>query len=270
MTDKKNTPIKLCWWNGKPNFGDGLSQMAVEHASGRPVEWANKWDAEIFAIGSIMRVVRGVCNEPRDLRPVVWGTGIMGPQRMDFVDNIELCAVRGPATAALMGVDLETFGDPGLFASDLSTASVKTTDKIGIIPHIGDFKDKRIMASVEKTLEDSAYKIVDVRNEDPIAVVDDIKSCKYVYSASLHGLIVADSLGIPNTWVQGRAIHGSPRFKFVDYFSSVHRPFLGPIDYDDIAESHKVNVRKKKLGYEDRISELKDGLLNAFPSHMKA
>lgn len=47
--------LKLFWWSDTPNFGDSLSQLLVEYVTGRRVEWASISDADIIALGSIMR-----------------------------------------------------------------------------------------------------------------------------------------------------------------------------------------------------------------------
>ncbi len=57
----------------------------------------------------------------------------------------------------------------------------------------------------------------------PQEVVRDIASCKEVFSSSLHGLVAADSLGIPNRWVELETPHAdvaANRFKFEDYYSA--------------------------------------------------
>lgn len=60
-------PLKLHWWAGKPNFGDALSRAVVARMAGREVAWARPDQAELFAIGSIMHVVRRGLR--RDGRP---------------------------------------------------------------------------------------------------------------------------------------------------------------------------------------------------------
>lgn len=43
-------------------------------------------------------------------------------------------------------------------------------------------------------------------------------ACKYIISSSLHGLICADSICIPNRWIKLSELLGSD-FKFHDYYS---------------------------------------------------
>lgn len=54
----------------------------------------------------------------------------------------------------------------------------------------------------------------------PISVLHDIARCEYILSSSLHGLVVADALGIPNAWILlSDKVHGNG-FKFRDYHSA--------------------------------------------------
>ncbi|RGY81624.1 hypothetical protein DXA18_05515 [Dorea sp. AM58-8] len=56
--------------------------------------------------------------------------------------------------------------------------------------------------------------------DDPLQVVKEIAECRYIISSSLHGLIVADSLGIPNMYlVFGDRLLGDG-YKFEDYYSA--------------------------------------------------
>ena len=62
-------------------------------------------------------------------------------------------------------------------------------------------------------------KFIDVQNE-PETVLKEISECENIISTGLHGLIIADSYGIPNCWCEiSDKILGN-RFKFHDYFSS--------------------------------------------------
>ena len=52
-------------------------------------------------------------------------------------------------------------------------------------------------------------------------MVEAIASCEVVLSQSLHGLIVADALGVPNVWIAPTGDMVGGRFKFDDYFSTL-------------------------------------------------
>ncbi len=265
----QNAPLKLCWWNGK-NFGDALSPLVVSYASGRAVEACDRSESELFAVGSIMiRAQRGFSSEQAH-RPAIWGTGMMGPHRANFVSNVDFFAVRGPATAALLDIPIRVFGDPGLLLADLATTEVKRGQEIGIVPHHGDFKHRSCRAKIAELKKQPGIRIIDTRTHNALAVADEIRSCRHVFSSSLHGLIVADAHGVPSTWVAGRSIHKNASFKFLDYFLSVGRPWKNPIDYDEIllAETQVRNV--DTLTYAEGIVECKAALLDAFPKHLRA
>jgi hypothetical protein len=60
-------------------------------------------------------------------------------------------------------------------------------------------------------------------NQHPVEVVRAIGGAPIVYTSSLHGLIVADALGVPAALLRfsGPKLSGEPEFKYVDYFESV-------------------------------------------------
>jgi hypothetical protein len=61
-----------------------------------------------------------------------------------------------------------------------------------------------------------------------------IQTCGSVISSSLHGLVVADSLGVPSVWVQFRGTRTrrtEGTFKYMDYLESYQqgRNVTGPV-----------------------------------------
>ena len=78
----------------------------------------------------------------------------------------------------------------------------------------------RLVAWARRALVvDSGGDFVDVTG-DPADVIAQIAGCEFVFSSSLHGLVVADSYGIPNCWMtMAPALFGGS-WKFDDYFSA--------------------------------------------------
>ncbi len=60
--------------------------------------------------------------------------------------------------------------------------------------------------------------------QHPSAVIKQIAECECIVSSSLHGLIIADSLGIPNIHVKVTNNLLGDGFKFDDYYSAYHLP----------------------------------------------
>jgi pyruvyltransferase len=114
--------------------------------------------------------------------------------------------------------------------------------------------------------------MIDPRTKDSVYVANQIKECRHLYSASLHGLIVADALGIPNTWVVSKkhAIHSTAEIKFLDYFLSVQRPYVPPITFHELRDHEKSIRANETLSYAASVQACKEGLLAAFPKHLKA
>ncbi|QQA42256.1 polysaccharide pyruvyl transferase family protein [Pelagovum pacificum] len=266
----KQEPLRLSWWSGRPNFGDALSPLVVSHVSGREVILGDRSEVDLFAVGSIMIRARRGYNQPQENRPTIWGTGMMGPHKTDFVDNVDFAAVRGPITASLLGLGQLPFGDPGLILSELAKTEVERGDRVGVIPHHGDFKDPQTKGQIAALPWSDDFVLIDPRNDDPLDVADQIQACRHVFSASLHGLIIADAFGVPNTWVAGREIHSTASFKFLDYFLSVGRTYQAPIGFADIVDAEKSVRSISALGYADGVASSRQALIDAFPERLKA
>ena len=125
--------------------------------------------------------------------------------------------VRGQLTkSCLAKTDVPALGDPGLFARELFGAKKK--QGIGIVPHYTD-KNHPLIKDLEKLKN---VKIIDVERSGA-DVCRDIAGCERILSSSLHGLIVADSFGIPNRRIGLHNKIAGGDFKFRDYASALDR-----------------------------------------------
>ncbi|MCP5072598.1 MAG: polysaccharide pyruvyl transferase family protein [Rhodobacteraceae bacterium] len=259
-------PLKLYWWNDRPNFGDEISRVVTAHASGREVEWAKPKECDLFALGSIIQIARRTHRKPREdgTKPWLWGSGCMGPLRKDFKDNVTIALVRGPITASLMNVDMTVFGDPGLLIAEAMSEEIQGEDRIGLVPHHSQLDDPALASLVKK---EKALRLIDVRG-DALQVCRDIAACRHVISSSLHGLITADSFGVPNTWLNPAGIHQSPTLKFYDYAASVERALPAPLPVDQVAK-YINKLPSGDISYGDGILRSKRALLDHFPGDLK-
>lgn len=228
-------PLKLYWWNETPNFGDRIAQDIVAAVSGREVIWASPADCELFAVGSLFKWIRaGVQSGDPGRRPWVWGSGIMGPLRVDFGKRIRLAAVRGPVTAALLNVSGQVaLGDPGLLIPEVVPRPAARDGAVGIVAHHS--MSLEALAGL-RAGGGRPVRLVDVTQADHLQVVRDIAACDFVLSSSLHGLIVADAYGIPNRWLDPRGIHRNAELKFHDYALAVDRLMGRPLAAAEAAE----------------------------------
>ena len=254
-------PLKLYWWKAVPNFGDALSQLVVAHVSGRAVAHAGPKGAELWALGSLMHVVRQNREEFRR-RPVIWGLGQLGHVPRDVVQHVDIALLRGPIGAALLGVSDVRFGDPGLLAPQALAPAPARTDKIGIVPHYSQLDDPDLKALLAR---EPRLQLIDVGG-DAQDVCHAIASCAHVLASSLHGLIVADAYGVPNTWLKpGTQSH----FKYYDDAASVGRVLAAPLGWQDVPDALR-DLTDDTLPYSDGILAAQEALYQTFPAHMRA
>lgn len=154
------------------------------------------------------------------------------------------------------------FGDPGLLIGDVWPHQRKPNGKIGVVPHHTLMEDTMLRALVAL---DPKYHLIDPRR--PAAeICAEIAACDHVFASSLHGLIVADAYGVPNTWV---APSGQSRLKYLDYAASVGRTMPSPILIEDIPMADMADPWAK-LVYQAGIDACKNALYASFPKHLCA
>lgn len=220
MTD----PINLFWWRGSAvnNFGDELSRIIVERAGNRNVIQSSLEECDLVAIGSVLnRFSQPKILSARDKVLNIWGSGFMRPIPMSTQLDVNILALRGPISGELAAQEQCCFGDPGLLSSRFIDTGTEKKNRWGIVPHFTERKSPFFKDLCDRI---SDCIIVDVTNPDVETVIRQIASCDLIVSTGLHGLIVADSFGIPNVWAQFGEIDQGRELKFKDYFASVERP----------------------------------------------
>lgn len=270
--------IKLYYFNAWPNFGDLLNEDILSSVFKIDFESASFQNADLCCIGSIFDKFITNSNigaEDKEMqkncrtdKPVhIWGTGLM----FDY-DNIEqeavrpfiIHALRGEKTRKRLSYILEediscVLADPGILAP-MIVESCEKKYHVGIVPH-GIDKEEEIFEKMLEYYPNS--KIIDVQNE-PRDVLKEISSCEYIISTSLHGLIAADSYGIPNCWCEiSDRILGNG-FKFHDYFSS----FGTDRDLFDLRNGNLPDTRKDfKCNFKSpqQLHEKQKELIECFP-----
>lgn len=245
----------------KNNFGDLLGpvivnrllkQAGIDPRSGRD-------SRRLLAVGSIMHFARE--------GDVVWGTGVNGRSlelegksaaetqdlSMKF-EQLDVRAVRGPRTRAfLQGKQIavpETFGDPGLLMGALwgrdelmraGGAGSPEARPVTVVPNFHDFAGQSAEPGV-------------VDPQGPLwTVLAAIAASDLVVGSSLHGVVVAESLGIPARLVLS---DNEPLFKYRDYYEGTGRSEFRPAR--SVAEA-------RELGGETLPAWDPQPLLTAFP-----
>jgi hypothetical protein len=197
---------RVYWWNGQNNYGDALTPVLLKHFAGIEAKHVAPHEAELIVTGSI------IGDMPLDWKGIVLGAGKMvaSPDALSMAD---VRALRGPLTGSA-----PVYADPGLLAALLPHPKVVTTGHtVGVIPHYVDSWLADRWAATYSTK--GSTLLIDI-TQHPIDIITQASMCQEIVSSSLHGLILADSLGLPRRWEPCSEVLGDG-FKFRDYGASV-------------------------------------------------
>ncbi len=211
------------------NFGDDASPLLVSRISGLESRRVFPGDKKLLAIGSIL-------HRAKD-GDIIWGSGLKSEDALDEHPggNILVTAVRGPKTLKVLekaGWDIsnvkEMF-DPGvllkhLYADRLAKYDVSKNERFGKIRIVPHFKDELVF----KRQRPDLLKHFISPDGDPLNILESMLGAELVISSSLHGIIFAESLGIPAIWLSSPG--GEAQFKYLDYYEGTSRFGIQPID----------------------------------------
>lgn len=164
---------------------------------------------------------------------IIWGSGVQLPtEEITYKGKIikpkKVLAVRGPLTRKYLlerNIDCpEIYGDPALLFPRYYKPSTEKKYKCGVIPH---FKDKK--SNLVRTLiKNHEFHLIDIQDvTDWRKFINEINSCEFILSSSLHGIIIADAYNIPNSWIEFDN-KNLKRFTFIDYFLAVKKDIEEP------------------------------------------
>jgi pyruvyltransferase len=208
--------VKVYWskcGHGHGNFGDKITPLLLRHY-GIPVEWSPPEHAELIGVGSILEKVS------ENFKGTIWTTGFMHETSRRNFSRARVLGVRGQLTLEKVKCQnrgLTVVGDAGLLCNELARPA-RQKCKLGIIPHFVDIADPMVKALAASS---SDIRLIDICAETS-EVMRAAAECEHILSSSLHGLILADSLGIPNRWLElnrGTEIITGAGFKYRDYYS---------------------------------------------------
>lgn len=260
------------------NAGDLLNKDLVERLSGRQVVCSKVHNADMMAIGGALvgaqygkTVSRRLCQRMLGLlykkKPLyVWGSGFFKDDNHRGMSrsNLKVCALRGAKTRELLeqltGNSYDVpLADAGLLSNLYIQEVPEKEYEVGIIPHFSQ-KDEPGFQKLKSSF--SSACIIDIQQE-PQRVIHQIAQCRYILSSSLHGLIFADGLGIPNLHILGETPLAGGSFKFEDYYSCYglpHEPWS--------LERGIPSVKDIKAGYKvpaEQVQKKQQQLLACFP-----
>lgn len=265
-----NKKIKLFYSlrkNGKVNFGDNINPYLFECITGRLVTHARVSLCDYAAIGSIMEMIQ----ERRyrrlyrfKLTPIkIWGAGCIRPGGAISNFLIEPIVLRGELTRKRLNAANITLGDPGILFNRLHTPQQVKQHKYGIVAHYTD-SGSPVIAQLLEANKHTVLIPVDI---EPLETLKMIGSCECIISSSLHGLVAADSFGIPNYKCSFFGKLDGGDYKFMDYCTGIDRPFchdlkLETLDLDQIVRLNSCDFSYQK-NIENKAVKLEHALVNS-------
>jgi hypothetical protein len=269
--------IKL-YYAKLPNMGDLLNVLLMENYFNLRIKRATPLNCDMSAIGSGLGNFMVSNKLPLKTAQLVsaaisgnvevWGTGFISKATADnsfFRKKMNFHAVRGELSKrrveSILGHKIEAVtADAGLLADLLVSPMKEKKYALGIIPHFRE-QTEPVFAELKDKFSNST--IIDLM-EDPISVIKKIASCEAIISSSLHGLIVADSYGIPNRWI---VVSDKPKgdgFKYHDYYSA-YGIDIEPLDHRN-ASTISINQIVDYYRIEPKmVNEKKALLIDCFP-----
>lgn len=209
----KHNLVKVFYVKWSNNFGDLLTPLILNHY-GLTTVFAYPKKAGATCVGTILSIVKG------DFTGHILGSGWSHFGYQQF-PHATIWGVRGKLSKQYLRISNNvTIGDPGLLCSHLFPIDTKNKKfRLGLIPHESEINDIRIARIREKYPDH--IQIITPTSPNPIKVIEQICSCENIISSSLHGLIIADSYGIPSFRMKLNELDDSGDFKFHDYYSSL-------------------------------------------------
>lgn len=275
--------INLYYCQNIQNLGDELSKYITEKPSLQNTTY-NPHQPKFLTIGSLLNF--DLIHAPN----IIWGTGTISPTATDRLPKIfpikrniplffkrlgnhphtaTVLATRGPLTQKQIlkwGISCpDIFGDPGILLPQIYFPNITKKHKIGVILH---YTQEKLLKSQQ--IHNPDVHLISIQRQGNIAIenfVQELLSCEVIYSSSLHGLILAQSYGIPAQWIQIRnhKIHQNESHKFLDYFLGVNLEPQKPCILENINQvftNDLYHVTPKLQIISEKIS---NKLLQTFP-----
>lgn len=254
LKEKAKKGVNLNYFIKEDNIGDVLSKVVVDWM----LERKNITDSStkiqhLYAIGSVIDA--GIQDA------TIWGSGILDTNRFSRLFKgrvLDIRAVRGPLTKSILidrgyikNNESVPYGDPAILMPLIYTPKIDNLKyKYAFIPHY---------TVVEKQKEIPNVHIISTKTTNYKRFIDEICSSQFVISTSLHGIILAESYGVPAVLM---LVNGNESiFKYYDYYASTGR--ISP----PIVKTVEEGIAFLENNYLSKIdfSEMRKNLIGSFP-----
>jgi len=219
---KRRHTVPVAWVGGH-NWGDKLTPFLTMAYFGKVAY------KPVFSFSPRLVVVGSILGSST-AGGVIWGGGFISYDSVPNGIPERVCAVRGPLSRDIYlrhGIECpEVYGDPAILISSVAPMVGDKKFRYGLIPH---YVDKSSPWLTQELIHDPSVLIIDIEG-DLLKVAEEVASCQFIFSSSLHGLVCADAYNVPNTRiVLSDKVRGGD-FKFLDYRLGVGSEAHVPID----------------------------------------
>jgi len=277
--------VKIFYYYPKNNFGDQLNLYLLDKLFKKEYEFKHPNNANLIMIGSVLEPLILKNDSYKNLfkkiiypKLNIYGSGFISNQKLvheKYIRKLNIHSLRGKLTRDRLSYNLNLnlndicLGDPGLLVSKLNNVEVDKQYSVGIIPHMINLDDNRVEQLNELITNSIIINPLDRVEE----IIQKISKCEIILSNAMHGLIVADSLGIPNKrLILNKELFGGD-YKFMDYYSAFDMNLPDPLILNNLSSKDIINnINKIKFNYNlnyDKIVEIQERLLKSIPDILK-
>lgn len=185
--------MKLVYFQDpKRNFGDDLNPWLWDRLLPGVVD-GDESQGLLLGMGTILEPWFVQDLDPAARKYVLGSGGGMSVPPITLDESWKVHAVRGPLTAAYLGLDPALAAtDPAMCIARHWKRPEKPRGAVGFMPHMGSLR----RWDWEKICRDAGLEYVDPHGE-PLAVLEQIANLKTILTEAMHGAIVADALRVP-------------------------------------------------------------------------
>lgn len=264
--------LNMLTLNSNLNFGDRVNKIFWEKLADKTIYFDSN-ENHFVTTGSILCLVNNKSH--------VFGTGFiseygdMGGGQFESHLSRLICkphlisAVRGPLTRdKILGFDIdcpEIYGDPLMLMPclyepcDVNKTELQKT--VGIIPHYVDSNSDNLK-QLSRALELNHLKVkhIDIRvGENYKQLINQISSCEYIISSSLHGVIMGIMYHKKTIFMEFSDLVLGDGFKFQDFFESIGVKYSNTNIYKEDCLNNIIHVDY------DKVSQTTLSLISAIP-----
>lgn len=248
---KKNR-VNLEWVDNK-NLGDALGPVVYNWMLARKnlnEDSPAYKTAHLYTCGSLIAA--------GDFDAVVWGSGVhvfRNAEKLLFMKgvlNYDIRAVRGPLTRRVLiesGYDCpEVYGDPAIIMPLIyDTENTEKKYKVSIIQHY-----------YNKDSDAGDCHSINIATTDYKQFIEEIKSSEKVISSSLHGIILAETYGVPAVFLNTGGYVDNALIKYYDwYYSTNRRSVKMAMTVEEAIEMEPMPLPE--------LTKMRETLMEAFP-----